>query len=249
MMESLPDASQKFVQYLLDYIFPPCCAACQRRGTILCPSCIAQVRPVPAPYYQQCHTPRTNNTTCRNCRYDPLHFNGLRVMSSYTGPLRTCIRALKYQGQKRLAGPLGTLLAQAYATYQLQADLIVPVPLHTERIKQRGYNQSQLLAKVCATQLHVPLETSLLTRVRPTAAQVNLKPSERQRNVANAFRAHLQAAYRWSRASVLCWSTTFAQRARRWEPVPRHSSRREHRAYGGWYWRAHCSDLHLQACN
>ncbi|HEX4207534.1 MAG TPA: ComF family protein [Ktedonobacteraceae bacterium] len=107
-------------------------------------------------------------------------------MSSYTGPLRTCIRALKYQGQKRLAGPLGTLLAQAYATYQLQADLIVPVPLHTERIKQRGY--SQLLAKVCATQLHVPLETSLLTRVRPTAAQVNLKPSERQRNVANAFR-------------------------------------------------------------
>jgi predicted amidophosphoribosyltransferase len=60
-------------------------------------------------------------------------------MSSYTGPLRTCIRALKYQGQKRLAGPLGTLLAQAYATYQLQADLIVPVPLHTERIKQRGY--------------------------------------------------------------------------------------------------------------
>ncbi|HEX4204792.1 MAG TPA: double zinc ribbon domain-containing protein, partial [Ktedonobacteraceae bacterium] len=50
MMESLPDASQKFVQYLLDYIFPPCCAACQRRGTILCPSCIAQVRPVPAPY-------------------------------------------------------------------------------------------------------------------------------------------------------------------------------------------------------
>jgi predicted amidophosphoribosyltransferase len=52
----------------------------------------------------------------------------------------------------------------------------------------RFQNQSQLLAKVCATQLHVPLETSLLTRVRPTAAQVNLKPSERQRNVANAFR-------------------------------------------------------------
>jgi len=65
--------------------------------------------------------------------------------------------------------------------------MIIPVPLHTERQHQRGYNQAQLLAEVCSAELGIPLHVSLLTRVRATAAQAGLSMSERQQNVAGAF--------------------------------------------------------------
>ena len=114
----------------------------------------------------------------------------LRVFGSYQGSLRLCIHALKYDGQKRLAQPLGSLLAQAYKEYNLQADLMLPVPLHKERERQRGYNQTALLARQCASEVGVPLREDILLRHRATAAQANLKVQERQHNVEGAFACH-----------------------------------------------------------
>ncbi|HLG78290.1 MAG TPA: ComF family protein [Ktedonobacteraceae bacterium] len=108
-------------------------------------------------------------------------------MGGYDEPLRTCIHALKYYGQTRLAEPLGALLARTCRDRGLAGDVIVPVPLHPERQRQRGYNQSQLLAEACARALGIPLGAGLLTRVRATQAQAQLAASERQSNVAGAF--------------------------------------------------------------
>lgn len=116
----------------------------------------------------------------------------LRVVGSYQGSLRLCIHALKYNGQTHLAEPLGTLLAEAYRGYGLQADLLMPVPLHKEREQQRGYNQTVLLARQCATELGIPLREDILLRTRATAAQAELKAWERQQNVAGAFACHSQ---------------------------------------------------------
>ncbi len=101
--------------------------------------------------------------------------------------MRTCIHALKYEGKTQLARPLGSLLAQSYLTREQVADLIVPVPLHRERQQQRGYNQAQLLAEICATKLNIPLDATLLTRTRATPSQVGLSVSERQQNMQGAF--------------------------------------------------------------
>ncbi len=101
--------------------------------------------------------------------------------------MRTCIHSLKYDGNTRLARPLGLLLAQAYITYGLQADIIVPVPLHSERLRQRGYNQAHLLAAICADYLHVSLDTTLLVKTRATPAQVGLSFQARRLNVAGTF--------------------------------------------------------------
>lgn len=187
-MAPLMQTAQGVLQTLLDTIFPPRCAACQHRGAELCASSLAQVRTIQPPYCQHCHTPlQPGYGTCRNCQYHRLRLHGLRVAGRYEGTLRTCIHAFKYKGYRRLADPLGLLLVDAYKKFQLQADIIIPVPLHAERIRERGYNQAQLLAQVCATHLHLPLETTLLKRIRATPAQALLKQKERQQNVAGAF--------------------------------------------------------------
>lgn len=178
---------QSFSQHLLDTLFPPQCAGCKRGGHILCSSCIAQIQPLPPPLCQHCSTPLSPNGACKTCYYHRLNLSGLRAVGVFQEPLRSYIHALKYRGNTRLAQPLGNLLAQAYMLYAIQADMIVPVPLHSEREQQRGYNHACLLAQTCSSVLGIPLHIDLLIRRRATLAQVDLNPRDRHQNVAGAF--------------------------------------------------------------
>ena len=158
-------------QQALDLAFPPQCAGCKRVGTILCTACFAQLAPAtPLPYRQG---------------WSALH--GLVAVNIYQGQLRNCIHALKYDGVIRLAEPLGALLAQTYLGYGMQADMLVSVPLHSERHKQRGYNHAHLLASECASRIGIPLKDDVLVRSRATNAQVGLNAYDRKQNVAGAF--------------------------------------------------------------
>ena len=122
--------SRTVMQQFFDILFPVHCAGCQRSGHVLCPSCIAQIHPLPSPICQHCGAPLPPGGKCKNCQYHPLSMSGLRAVSAYQEPLRACIHALKYNGNTRLAEPLGQLLARAYTSYGLHADIILPVPLH-----------------------------------------------------------------------------------------------------------------------
>jgi len=158
-------------QQALDLAFPPQCASCKRVGTVLCAACFAQLQPTtPLPYRQGWSA-----------------LQGLVAVNAYQGPLRNCIHALKYDGVVRLAEPLGILLAHTYLNYGMQADMLVSVPLHSERYKQRGYNHAQLLARVCASTVGIPLCDDILVRSRATNAQVGLNAYDRRQNVAGAF--------------------------------------------------------------
>ncbi|MBA2395063.1 MAG: ComF family protein [Ktedonobacteraceae bacterium] len=181
---------QQQLQRVLDLLFPPRCAICKHGGQVLCPQCLSALQPLHPPLCSHCGAQLSHNVACRNCQYAPLRLSMLRVFGSYQGPLRSCIHDLKYNGQKRLAEPLGSLLTQAYRSYNLHADLIIPVPLHKEREQQRGYNQTALLAKQCATELGIPLREDIVLRHRATAAQAGLKAQERQQNVVGAFACH-----------------------------------------------------------
>jgi ComF family protein len=148
---------------------------------------MVSIQPLTGLRCQHCQAQITHQGVCWRCQRYPLALSGLRTVSTYTEPLRSCIHALKYAGNKRLAEPLGLLLAQTYRSTGLQADYILPIPLHHERQKQRGYNQASLLARVCAAHLGVTIRENLVIRKRSTVAQVGLKPHERQQNVAGAF--------------------------------------------------------------
>ena len=174
------------MQQLLDLLYPPRCAGCQRSGHVLCPSCLAQIPPLTS-ICQRCSAPLSPGGICSSCRSAPLKLSGLRAVSAYQEPLRSYIHALKYDGNTRLAQPLGTLLVQAYPALGIRADGLVPVPLHSERYRQRGYNHAALLARVCAAQTSLPLFENMLIRHRATLSQVGLEHWQRQQNVQGAF--------------------------------------------------------------
>lgn len=184
---------------LVDALYPPQCAGCQRSGFVLCPGCLSQVKALPSPFCQRCGTPITPMAPtapivqpsqpgiCQSCTRFPPYITALRAAYIYEEPLRACIHALKYDGNTRLADPLGLLLARAYARYALAADAIIPVPLHHQRFQQRGYNHAALLAEVCAQRLRIPYFEHLLLRQRDTPSQVGLTYQQRQQNVQDAF--------------------------------------------------------------
>jgi ComF family protein len=160
------------LQDILDLVFPPQCAGCNQSGSILCPACATSIRP----------------RSLLPPRYDIDGISCLYTVNSYQGTLRTCIHALKYKGVTRLAEPLGMLLSQLYLSYHVGADMLMPVPLHPDRYRQRGYNHAELLARVCAEKVGVPFASHLLVRTRATPAQVGLNADQRQQNMVNAFR-------------------------------------------------------------
>jgi ComF family protein len=108
----------------------------------------------------------------------------------YGGALAKAITRFKYGPVPELGRPLGALLAgEALARGLGRARVVVPVPLHTSRLFERGFNQAALLAAPVARVLGLPLRARALVRTRPTASQAELDRSGRLRNVAGAFRA------------------------------------------------------------
>src|SRR5207245_8522980 len=92
-----------------------------------------------------------------------------------------------FRGQRRLARPLGDYLAAALHHTALPIEIIVPVPLHCGRQRERGYNQAALLARACALRCDLPYHDSALVRTRATPPQTGLSAADRRVNVAGAF--------------------------------------------------------------
>ncbi len=188
MQKLLYQHAHTLFQRGLDLLFPPRCAGCRRGGHLLCPGCLRTMQPLASPLCLRCGLPlATIATNCASCQQNRFRLDGLRCVNLYQGALREAIYALKYTGQQRLAEPLGLLLAQAFSAYGLRADGIVPLPLHAQRQRQRGYNQAVLLARVCAAHLQLPCLEDLVVRQRDTRTQVGLNMWERQQNVSGAF--------------------------------------------------------------
>lgn len=188
----------ELAQGLLDLLFPPRCVACGAHGAVFCAACLAQARAPAEPLCLRCGmptlaTPRADTPTrCAECiaGQGPLALTGLRLAAYHEGSVRKAVHALKYTGRRRAAQPLADLLAMAYHRYHdagMVADLILPVPLHRDRARERGYNQSALLARALAKRLRLPMRADLLIRARATQAQVGLSRQARRANVANAF--------------------------------------------------------------
>lgn len=110
------------------------------------------------------------------------------ALGLYRGPLRDCVVALKYQGRHKTAERLAVrLLEQENIRAVLAgADLLVGVPLHADRLKERGFNQAALLAGALARMCGLP-ESAALIRNRNTPSQTHLSARDRRRNVAKAF--------------------------------------------------------------
>ena len=111
----------------------------------------------------------------------------LEWCAPFTGLIRNALHELKYAGEKRLATPLGAAIARRWRRAGAGGDLLVPVPVHADRARVRGYDQAELIARAAALELRLPC-TPILERARATIAQFDLDRSARATNVDGAFR-------------------------------------------------------------
>ena len=182
--------------WILDFLFPPHCVTCRRHGAWFCPDCQDQIELIVPPICQRCGSPLAQpagyraGQACVQCRKAPPRPNGLLACAYYTAPLRQAIRQFKYNDLCSLAAPLGQLMVtgwQRLAPKNCVVDVIVPVPLHASRERQRGYNQSALLAREFGAYVQLPVVERVLIRTKATAPQVDLGINERKANVKDAF--------------------------------------------------------------
>lgn len=108
-------------------------------------------------------------------------------MAHFDGAIRQAVHALKYRDCRVIARDLGELMADWWKEHPMPADVVVPVPLHAERLRDRGYNQAALLARAFADQTDLPLDETTLIRHRSTATQTELDADQRRENVKDAF--------------------------------------------------------------
>ena len=172
---------------LLDLLYPPRCAGCGQTGALYCLSCRRSVPLVVPPLCSLCGQPHVPSGLCSRCARDPLHIDGIRSVAIFAGSLRKAIHRLKYDYVRDLAVPLGEMLVSFWQETPLPADVIVPVPLHPRRVRERGYNQAALLAEQLAQVTGIPMVRDVLLRHKYTVSQTKLDAEQRRQNVDGAF--------------------------------------------------------------
>ena len=137
----------------------------------------------------QCGYPLEAGAACRSGAHPVAPLLGLRSAARFGGPLQAALHRLKYKRDIILADTLAHELAGAWQAYSLPAWAVLPVPLSTQRLRERGYNQAALLARGLADLARLPYQAEGLVRVRHTHSQVGLAAEARRANVRGAFEA------------------------------------------------------------
>ena len=172
---------------ILDLLFPPRCVGCGSEGSFLCASCCKSLCPVEPPFCERCGVPLSEGNLCLTCRRSSLEIDGIRSLFLFEGAARQAIYNFKYRNLKAVASCLGELLRDYLAANPLLGEVLVPVPLHPKRLRQRGYNQATLLSRELSKLCGLPIVEKSLLRLRDTASQTALSPQERRGNTRGAF--------------------------------------------------------------
>lgn len=174
---------------VLDLIYPPHCVICHTAGEhYLCPACAEKITPIKPPVCRKCGTP-CEAYTCQECREREYAFECARSAGVFDGVLRDAIHALKYTNYIVMADPLAEVMIKAFPEtgFARAVDIVVPVPIHFSRMVDRGFNQSEELARRLAHRFALPIEAGVLRKVRKTKHQVDLPFDQRAINVQGSF--------------------------------------------------------------
>ncbi|PYP96272.1 MAG: ComF family protein [Gemmatimonadetes bacterium] len=182
---------------------------------IVCPLCRQRWKAVRPPWCQRCGQPEPHFGPCRLCAQWPAALRSVRSASWLEEGARHAVHALKYGGLPRIADDLAAAMTGTRPPSDGPSAL-VPIPLAPKRLRERGYNQSDMLARALARQWRIPVLADLLVRMRETPTQTTLTPETRLANVAGAFTAGTAA--RWATLvlvdDVFTTGATLAEAAR-----------------------------------
>ena len=181
---------------VLDLFYPPTCPGCGRdisdEPDLICHECWHRLTYLSGPFCRTCGHPTdglVGPSLCDQCPTPIPHFDLCRSVVVYCERMREIIHAYKFNGRRRLSQPLSRLLLWGYHRYYSgeQFDAVVPVPLHSSRLREREFNQATEMLRHLQKGAGFILDETLVRRIRSTTPQSGLSGSERQANVAGAF--------------------------------------------------------------
>lgn len=178
---------------LLDFLFPRRCLDCGKWGQYFCPSCRKKIIPLEKQICPVCNKPSIYGLThpCCQTKYS---LDGLASIFPYEGVIKKAITKLKYKFITDLAQDLIELIAFPFQAQIRNSSFLIrnstilaPIPLHSYRKRQRGFNQAELLGEILAKKFGWQFRADVLKRIRYTKPQVKLKKEERGKNIRGAF--------------------------------------------------------------
>lgn len=175
----------------LNTVFPAPCVLCEKpiagwESGAVCEPCESRLEAPSPPFCSRCGLPAPSiRDFCGECRAGRTRFDFARSALVLDPSTRRLIHEFKYNDRVSLARPLGRALRRTFIAEGFRAEVAIPVPLDGRRERERGYNQAELLA----LRLGIPVDQTILRRVRPTESQTGLTRRQRRINVRGAFRA------------------------------------------------------------
>jgi len=186
---------RRALYWSLTQLLPPACPLCRKTFPVawqqsFCPDCMLSYSSLPDARCSCCALPFTgvDNSThlCGRCIEKPPPFEKVYPVGCFTGSLREAVHRFKFSQQVGLDRILGQMLDN-HLPADLDFDMLVPVPLHKRRLRQRSYNQSLLLAKELGRLRGLPVVADLLQKRVETGAQQKLSAKQRERNLRQVF--------------------------------------------------------------
>jgi ComF family protein len=190
MLTVLPRVA-KLKRAALDLLFPQWCIGCGKEGSYICGSCRHSLETIFPPVCPRCGRPQPGTASaaeCSNCAGRLTSIRSVNAPFLFTGVIRDAIHEFKYRNLRALGPELAQLLFEYFRLNPVPGDVFVPVPLHPKRFKERGYNQSAVLARELGRLTGLPVIGDCLIRTKFISSQArSAGVSERQNNVTGAF--------------------------------------------------------------
>ena len=186
----------KIIQTTLNILYPRHCPVCHRilldQNGLACPECRNVFQPINRDYCLKCGKPvKPEEEYCPECRKHRRIFDQGRCGFAYTDRMRQSLLRYKYYGSREYSTYYGIALCRILGetVRQWNPDVIIPIPLYPRTKRMRGFNQAEELAGELGKNLHIPVATDILVKVRETRSQKKLSAEERKQNLQGAFHA------------------------------------------------------------
>ena len=190
----LTSALESALRQAIDLVFPQNCVHCEVEGQLLCERCLGEAARIGSEACRTCGVQLEYGSRCGKCAELPPALARVTAVFQFEGAMRDAVHALKYRDLWAIAPVLGAELARDVRARHRNIDVVVPVPLHKRRMRSRGYNQAELLARPTAARLGVPISTHLLSRTTDNPPQAQARSeAERSAGVRSAFAASNEA--------------------------------------------------------
>ncbi len=200
---------RRLISSLADIVYPKTCMVCKDKlgpsaiENLICAQCWSKIKKNNPPFCHCCGRQLTkagfSKNICPACIKKKLHFDRAFSPCVYEGVTKELIHKLKYNNKDRLGIPLSKLMIDFINEYNLpieDLDVIIPVPLHATRLREREFNQAQILCEKLAAAFKKDTACRALKRNRYTLTQTELSPQERLRNVSGSFQVTTPDAVR-----------------------------------------------------